>query len=218
MPNLSIATQVVIGGDSAYLVAVNNGFIGTEAQWLESLKGKGIYQLAVANGFQGSEKDYLASVAQNGSLAALKFMQDDFSVGDVDADGNYVLKAVPDGNLAILSLDGKAQSQALIQLASNKLKVVGVDMTLFSEVSLRYTSSTGGSAGYLVRFKNEEFAVRPDGIYPLAEIPSGQFTLVWADGGDLKLESFVFDPAAKTLALVGVDPTAIQTVKTIYSY
>lgn len=27
-------------GDSAYTVAVNNGFIGTEEQWLESLKGK----------------------------------------------------------------------------------------------------------------------------------------------------------------------------------
>ena len=27
-------------GDSAYTVAVNNGFIGTETDWLESLKGK----------------------------------------------------------------------------------------------------------------------------------------------------------------------------------
>lgn len=27
-------------GDSAYIIAVNNGFIGTETDWLESLKGK----------------------------------------------------------------------------------------------------------------------------------------------------------------------------------
>ncbi len=30
-----------INGDSAYTVAVNNGFVGTEAEWLESLKGEG---------------------------------------------------------------------------------------------------------------------------------------------------------------------------------
>ena len=27
-------------GDSAYIIAVNNGFVGTETDWLESLKGK----------------------------------------------------------------------------------------------------------------------------------------------------------------------------------
>lgn len=49
-------------GKSAYESAVENGFRGTEIQWLESLKGKDIYELAVENGFQGSEQDFLESL------------------------------------------------------------------------------------------------------------------------------------------------------------
>jgi len=49
-------------GKSAYQSAVAGGFVGTEAQWLASLKGKSSYQLAVDNGFVGSEAQYLESL------------------------------------------------------------------------------------------------------------------------------------------------------------
>ena len=65
-------------GKSAYQVAVDNGFIGTEDEWLASLKqgpkgdqgepgkqgadGKSAYQLAVDSGFVGSESDWLISL------------------------------------------------------------------------------------------------------------------------------------------------------------
>lgn len=60
-------------GKSAYEIAVANGFTGTEAQWLESLKGddgndgtgtngKSAYEIAVANGFTGTEAEWLASL------------------------------------------------------------------------------------------------------------------------------------------------------------
>ena len=65
-------------GKSAYQVAVDNGFVGTEDEWLASLKqgpkgepgepgkqgadGKSAYQLAVDNGFVGSESDWLTSL------------------------------------------------------------------------------------------------------------------------------------------------------------
>lgn len=73
-------------GISAYQVALNNGFIGTEADWLASLEGpQGIqgetgatgatgpagadgvdgasaYEVAVANGFVGTEAEWLASL------------------------------------------------------------------------------------------------------------------------------------------------------------
>jgi hypothetical protein len=63
-------------GLSAYEVAVENGFRGTKADWLKSLKGKAgdsikgdkgddglsAYQVAVANGFVGSESVWLASL------------------------------------------------------------------------------------------------------------------------------------------------------------
>ena len=65
-------------GKSAYQVAVDNGFVGTEDEWLASLKqgpkgepgepgkqgadGKSAYQLAVDGGFVGSESDWLTSL------------------------------------------------------------------------------------------------------------------------------------------------------------
>jgi hypothetical protein len=61
-------------GLSAYQIAVNNGFVGTEVEWLASLQGingvdgaNGIdglsaYQIAVNNGFVGTEVEWLASL------------------------------------------------------------------------------------------------------------------------------------------------------------
>jgi len=51
-------------GKSAYQIAVDNGYIGTQVQWLESLKGQGesAYLLAVRNGFIGNEIQWLASL------------------------------------------------------------------------------------------------------------------------------------------------------------
>lgn len=53
------------GGLSAYEVAVANGFVGTEAQWLDSLVGAdglSAYEVAVANGFVGTEAQWLDSL------------------------------------------------------------------------------------------------------------------------------------------------------------
>lgn len=66
-----------IDGKSAYEIAVENGFTGTEEEWLISLKGqdgsngsdgqdgtdgKSAYEIAVTNGFEGTEQDWLLSL------------------------------------------------------------------------------------------------------------------------------------------------------------
>jgi hypothetical protein len=77
-----IVSQGIVG-KSAYEVAVDNGFVGTEAQWLASLvgatgpigpagpagpagtngvDGKSAYEVAVDNGFVGTEAQWLASL------------------------------------------------------------------------------------------------------------------------------------------------------------
>ena len=56
-------------GDSAYQIAVNNGFEGSEAEWLDSLApedGDSAYQIAVNNGFEGSESEWLDSLGEDG--------------------------------------------------------------------------------------------------------------------------------------------------------
>lgn len=53
-------------GKSAYEIAVDNGFVGTEQEWLESLKGKdgkSAYEIAVESGlFEGNEEDWLETL------------------------------------------------------------------------------------------------------------------------------------------------------------
>ena len=60
-------------GKSAYQIAVNNGFEGTEEEWLESLKGsngKSAYQSAVDNGYESTEEEWLESLkGSNGKSA-----------------------------------------------------------------------------------------------------------------------------------------------------
>lgn len=55
-------------GASAYEVAVANGYLGSESDWLDSLSGvdgddgASAYEVAVANGFSGSEVEWLESL------------------------------------------------------------------------------------------------------------------------------------------------------------
>lgn len=46
----------------AYKVAVDGGFVGSESEWLDSLKGKSAYELAKAHGFSGSEAEWVTTI------------------------------------------------------------------------------------------------------------------------------------------------------------
>lgn len=62
-------------GKSAYEIAVENGFEGSEAEWLESLKGsegdggKSAYDIAIENGFEGTEAEWLDSLGGNSNAS-----------------------------------------------------------------------------------------------------------------------------------------------------
>lgn len=73
-------------GLSAYQIAVNNGFTGTETEWLTSLQGAtgmdgsdgvdgqdglSAYQIALNNGFVGTETEWLASLQGSGANVTL---------------------------------------------------------------------------------------------------------------------------------------------------
>jgi len=87
-------------GLSAYLVAVDNGFIGSEQDWLATLKGEkgdtgetgpkgepgdSAYEIAVNNGFEGTEEEWLASLHINGD-----------GEGQVGADGKSAYEIAVD--------------------------------------------------------------------------------------------------------------------------
>jgi hypothetical protein len=66
---VKIGSLLTSQGPSAYVVAVSNGFAGTEAEWLVSLEGNegpSTYAVAVNNGFAGTESQWLASLEGEG--------------------------------------------------------------------------------------------------------------------------------------------------------
>jgi hypothetical protein len=78
-------------GESAYDVAVDNGFEGTESQWLTSLHGTAgtngadgdsAYEIAVSDGFVGTEEEWLASLqgpqGEPGGIYEWRFNIEDF--------------------------------------------------------------------------------------------------------------------------------------------
>jgi len=59
--NIEVA-EIQMPGKTAYQVAIANGFVGTEPEWLATLEGKNAYQLAVINGYVGTQPEWIASL------------------------------------------------------------------------------------------------------------------------------------------------------------
>jgi hypothetical protein len=58
----STVAELTVAGKSAYQVAVDNGFVGTEGEWLDSLSGKSAYDIAVDLGYVGTEAEWIESL------------------------------------------------------------------------------------------------------------------------------------------------------------
>jgi len=73
-------------GDSAYDVAVEDGFAGTKPQWLTSLVGKSTYQIWIDQGNVGTEADFLLSLkGAAGSVGSVKVIGTLASEAELDA-------------------------------------------------------------------------------------------------------------------------------------
>jgi hypothetical protein len=80
----TITAIVTIGqkGSSAYEIAINNGFIGSEAEWISSLSVSGAdgadgisaYEIAINNGFIGSEAEWISSLSVSGDSFSESFI------------------------------------------------------------------------------------------------------------------------------------------------
>lgn len=61
-PEVSFRGVNYAKGDSAYIIAINNGFHGSEEEWLDSLEGESAYEIAQTHGYTGTETEWLASL------------------------------------------------------------------------------------------------------------------------------------------------------------
>jgi hypothetical protein len=128
-------------GESAYDIAVRNGFTGSEKAWLNSLVGESAYEIALNNGFTGSEKAWLnslkASDSQSGdgeekivyvygqkfNSASASGEETEVIINDDDA---ISLTASVDSTPAVGSYGGTAYSVADTSTKSSKNPATGV--------------------------------------------------------------------------------------------
>jgi hypothetical protein len=141
-------------GLSAYQIAVNNGFSGTEAQWLTSLQGAngadgatgqdGIdglsaYQIAVNNGFTGTEAEWLASL--QGSDANIWLVDGtNTTVESVTSDAGTEWKVnVPTANGTTLGVVKEAETNTTVKVdAQGTLSVNLENLNDVKEISGTY--------------------------------------------------------------------------------
>lgn len=88
---LALKGENGIDGKSAYQLAVEKGFAGTEVEWIASLKGKnGIdgksaYQLAVEKGFIGTEAEWITSLKGENGLQGIQGPKgDNYQITEAD--------------------------------------------------------------------------------------------------------------------------------------
>ena len=70
-------------GASAYESAVKLGYIGTEEEWIASLKGKSAYELAVEEGYDSTQDDWLQSLKGSEGFALIPTTQIDNQIGRI---------------------------------------------------------------------------------------------------------------------------------------
>ena len=66
-----IQSHIGVPGESAYQIAVDHGYVGTEEEWLESLQGadgKSAYEIAVEHGYEGTEEEWLSEMKDYSEL------------------------------------------------------------------------------------------------------------------------------------------------------
>ena len=131
---------------TAYQIAVENGFQGTEQEWLNSLQGKSAYELAVENGFQGTEQEWLLSLKGSNGKDGKNNTEDSYSM---------FLKAKANGE--ITDTTTYIEFLGMIYNSNNEYSSARLTQSLYSSVSIfaynsKY-SNNHSSAGSGVIYK-----------------------------------------------------------------
>ncbi len=136
-----------VNGKSAYEIAKDGGYKGTEAEWLASLKGKdgtngtngvngkSAYEIAKAAGYKGTEAEWLASLkGKDGSSC---------TATELDDKSGY--KIVCGGNSVGVVLHGRdASSDVMIDGRDKKIyKIVKIGNQTWMAENLNYAPESG---------------------------------------------------------------------------
>lgn len=120
-------------GKSAYEIAVEHGFEGTEEDWLKSLEGKSAYDLAVESGYTGSVED-LSKVLNAVSSIPITSSISIASKDEIPSDGagSYLFVDTTIASLARSVLSFKHDLVYLDDSEENTLRITKMDGTIYN--------------------------------------------------------------------------------------
>lgn len=196
-----INTTQRIVGKSAYEIAVDHGFVGSEEEWLESLKGKSAYEVAVDLGYEGTADEWVESIGMAMGIDLvdeLTDLKDDLSqiedtvtgavkIADVTENTADLYIADANGNIIAQFVDGHIQTQNF-----DSSKVAGYEYK-FSDsdllISFGYTSTEDAVVVFNVGRANNLFdfsklCTKPVGT-SLKDLDTADLTIVWTSGTDM---------------------------------
>lgn len=147
----SVLYAVGTRGYSAYEVAVQNGFVGTEQEWLDSLvgpvgnqgiQGKSAYDIAVENGFIGTEEEWSNSFLNPDGYVRKIDIVDNLNSSATDkplsANQGKNLKTIIDENKDELDDDIENVNNSILQEKQQREAAI-------STLDTKVTSITNGS-------------------------------------------------------------------------
>ena len=164
--NLRMGKVFTVHGDgndgaSAYEIAVENGFRGTEAEWLESLKGvpgqpgangKTAYQYAKEGGYTGTESEFAAKMAKDIPAPYTLPVATAETLGGVKI-GNGLVMDGEKLNADLSDYYTKAETDAAIDAASNDGVYELIETISIEEGEIKTVNRTAEPNGTVYNFK-----------------------------------------------------------------
>ncbi len=191
------------GGQSAYQLAVEHGFEGTEQQWLESLKGDTVYEynaydVAVENGYEGTEQQWLASLrGEPGADGTV-----DVTITDNGTDAVYPVSKALSSSVSVVCkfTDGYSSGSGVVYQMDTDSNisyiVTNYHVVYDGEESTESTAGNWGSSDSDVDYISNEIV-----IYPYGSITSIEGTFV---GGSIDYDVAVIAVSTQSLADAGM--------------
>ncbi|MCC4228379.1 fibronectin type III domain-containing protein [Zunongwangia profunda] len=220
-------------GLSAYQVAVARGFVGSEDEWLESLRGKSAYQIAQDNGFQGTEAEWLQSLVGppgDGSGTSNNNRGDFTGELDVSGGNNFYNDYLGDALDISISNNKSLGSTATVRIQGGKLNLIPASWNFSGEIISDNEIYFNELTVLYVRYNDIRIVNRvvpiPDDEDPTpasnliaSNISGSVFTLSWDAGGDNiavdRYEVFLDGNIAKTTTQL---TTSITDLDELTSY
>ncbi len=166
-----------INGLSAYEIALNHGFVGTEEQWLESLKvvivekGESAYEIAVRNGFTGTEAEWLESLkGKDGQNGSSYYSGSTMVVNGKDGVGIANVTLTANGDIVCTMTDGSEK------VAGNILGSIDIDAYIKAKVDAAIAGADGSEYNNVDTIGDEDDAPDDDGVPSVDNVSISKIT------------------------------------------